>query len=315
MLVTGATGYLGRRVVKALRSHDHQVRCLVHIPGREAVFNDPDLDIHYGNVTDPLALRAAIYDVDALIHMVAIIREGKGATFESINHQGTKNVAAAAVQAGTKHYVQVSAIGAQDNPSFPYLRSKWMGEQAVQACGIPYTLLRPSIIFGEGDEFTNALAGLVRAFPIVPIAGTGTNLLQPIAVDDVVECILATVGNEAYMGRTVEIGGPDHLSYSDIVQTVARTMGRKRALMPVPLPVMLGLMRVMEAILPSPPVTTEELRMVVLPNTTDLDSVSHHFGFEPRHFEGNIEFINSITLWEGLRMTAGFMPTRIRGRY
>ena len=312
IMVTGSTGFLGRRVVKTLSAQGHQVRCLVHIPGREAIFHDEELDIHYGNVTDPPALRAAIYDLDAIVHLVAIIKERGASTFNAFNHLGTKTVATAAAQAGVRHFVHVSAIGAQDTPSYPYLYSKWQAEREVMACGIPYTVIRPSILFGEGDEFTNTLAGVVRAFPIVPIADVGANLFQPIAVEDAARCITAVVGNEGFMGKTVEIGGPEHLSYSDIVQIIARTLELRRALLPIPVSVMQTLVRVMEMVLPHPPATTEQFRMVVLPNITELDSVYSHFGFQPISFEGNIQFIKNITRWDGVRIAAGFMPAHIR---
>ena len=313
VLVTGATGFLGRHVVAALRSQGHQVRCLVHTPGREALLQNSELDVHYGSVGDLDALRAAIYELDAVVHLVAVIREKGLATFDAINHQGTKNVASVAAEAGVRHFIHVSALGAQDNPLYPYLYSKWLGEQGVRSCGIPYTIVRPSILFGEADQFINTLAGLVRAFPAVPVAGSGANPFQPIAVEDAARCIAATIGNEDFMGRTAEIGGPQQLSYEEIIQVIARTLGLKRAVVPVPLPLMRGLARVMEAVVPSPPVTAEQLRMVTLPNVTETDSVSGDFGFQPRSLEGNIDFVKNITLWDGLRIATGFMPARAGG--
>ena len=312
VLVTGATGFVGKAVVRALRAESHEVRCLVRTPGREVVLQDRELDIHYGRVTDPSALRAAIYDLDAVVHLVAVIREKGSSTFDAINHLGTKNVAAAAAQAGVSHFIHVSAIGPQDSTIYPYLYSKWQGEQEVIASGMPYTILRPSILFGEGDEFTNTLAGMVRAFPIVPLAGTGATQFQPIAVEDMAQCVMATIGNEELMGKTVEIGGPQHLTYTEILQLIARTIRVKRAFLPLPLPIVQGLVRAVEKVLPNPPATTEQLRMVSLPNITELDSVPRHFGFQPRPMEGNIDFIKKISRWDGLRIAAGYMPNRIR---
>ena len=125
-----------------------------------------------------------------MIHLVAIIQQRKGATFDSVNRQGAANVVAAAKEAGSvKELVQVSAIGASSNRGYPYLHSKWEGEQEVIKGGLPYTIIRSSLMFGEGDEFTNSLAALVRVFPLVPVIGTGRNRLQPIDVNDVARWI------------------------------------------------------------------------------------------------------------------------------
>lgn len=312
VLVTGATGFLGRRVVQALCDQGHQVRCLVHTPGEEERLPGRDLDIHYGGVSDITALRAATYSLDAVVHLVAVIRERGAATFDAVNRQGTRNVATVAAEAGVGHFIHVSAIGAQDQPLYPYLHSKWRGEQEVVQCGIPFSILRPSILFGPGDEFITTLAALARALPVMPIAGSGANLLHPIAVEDAAQCIAATVSGEPTMGP-IELGGPEHLTYVEVVQTVCRNLSVRRALLPVPLSVMQGLARVMEAILPSPPATREQLRMAVLPNIAELDSVYRLFDFHPKPLEGNIEFIKNITMRDGLRIAVGLRPARVRG--
>ena len=178
-LVTGATGFVGREVVKALFERGVEVRCLIHTPGRERVLSGSAVDIHYGSVQDPVALQAAFYNVDAVVHLVALIRESGSATFETVNHRGTQNVVAAARDAGAGHFLQMSAIGATASLQYPYLHSKWLGEQAVVDSGLPYTILRPSILFGGGDEFVNALAGLVRAFPWCPLPGLAETASNP----------------------------------------------------------------------------------------------------------------------------------------
>jgi uncharacterized protein YbjT (DUF2867 family) len=312
VMVTGSTGFLGRRVVEALHADGHEVRCLVRTPGYEDRFQQRDLDIHYGSVSDMAALRAAIYDLDAVVHLVAIIRERGSATFDAVNRQGTQNVATVSAEAGVGHFVQVSAIGADDQSQYPYLRSKGQGEAEVVASGIPYSIIRPSILFGPGDEFVSTLGAIVKAFPMVPIIGTGSNMLQPIAVEDVARCIAIAVRDEPTMAP-VEVGGPEHLSYLDIVRILCRTLNVTRGYMPVPLTFLQNSARIMEAILPSPPATREQLRMSVLPNVTEQDSVHQNFHFHPRPLEGNIDFIKTITRWDGLKVAVGIRPARLRG--
>ena len=312
VLVTGSTGFLGRHVVEALHADDHEVRCLVRTPGHEDRFRSRDLDVHYGSVSDMSALRAATYDLDAVVHLVAIIRERGNATFDAVNRQGTQNVATVAAEARVDHFVQVSAIGADDMSAYPYLRSKGQGESEVVASGIPYSIIRPSILFGLGDEFISTLGAIVKAFPVVPIIGTGSNMLQPISVEDVARCISIILRDEPTVAP-VEVGGPRHLSYLDIVRILVRTLNVTRAYLPVPLTFLQNSARIMEAILPSPPATREQLRMAVLPNITDEDSVHQNFHFHPRPLEGNIDFIKTITRWEGLKVAAGIRPARLRG--
>ena len=158
-LVTGGTGFRGRRVVKVLLVRGNSVRCLVHSPGSERIFSHREVEVQYGNIQDPASLSAAFYDVEAVVHLVGVIRPGRGASFEDVHKQGTANVLAAAKQAGARHFLHVSAIGAANDSSYPYLYTKWQGEQEVIDSGIPYTIYRPSVLFGEGDEFINDLAG------------------------------------------------------------------------------------------------------------------------------------------------------------
>ena len=309
--VTGATGFVGRNVVEALRSRDVEVRCLVRTPGKERLLGQ-GVDVHYGSVQDPVALRAAIYGVDAVVHLVAVIKESGKATFQSVNVDGTRNVMVAAKAAGAAHFVQMSAIGATDDPRFAYLYSKWQGEQAVIDSGLPHTILRPSILFGAGDEFINSLAGLVKAFPVAPVIGSGKNVMQPIAVEDVARCVAETVTCEKPRDGVVEIGGPDHLSYNEIVDIVAETFGVRRLKVHVPVPVVRRIVELMETLLPRPPATTEQLRMIYLDNATEPNAVEEAFGFVPKPLRGNIDYVRSMGLMDGLRILMGSMPRHIR---
>ena len=144
ILVTGATGFVGRNVVRALRTRGKEVRCLVRTPARARAVADYHVEIAYGDILNPSALKEAIGGVDTVVHLVAIIREKGKQSFDLINRQGTEMVAQAAREAGIKRLVHMSAIGAQDNPDYPYLYSKWQGEQAVINSGLTYTIFRRS---------------------------------------------------------------------------------------------------------------------------------------------------------------------------
>ena len=311
-LVTGAAGFVGREVVRVLCSRGIEVRCLVHSPARARVLLGHEVDLHYGNVEDPTPLKEAIHDVDVVVHLVAVIRESKSITFQGVNRKGTENVVEAARERKVKHFIHMSAIGAADDLTYPYLYSKWQGEQAVIKSGIPYTVLRPSLLFGEGDESFNTLAGLVRAFPLVPIAGSGENRFQPIAVDDLAQCVAAVVGRDDLMGKIIEIGGPEYLAYNDIIDIICGTFGVKRLKLHIPVLIMGVLVKLMEAVMSKPPVTTQQLRMIGIPNVGRLNTVEEIFGFKPRPLEGNLNYIKNISFSDGLKISLGAMPHRIR---
>ena len=312
VLVTGATGFLGRRVVPELQEHRHQVRCLVHTPGRERIFPPRSVDIHYGSVLDPEVLSGALYDVEAVVHLVGIIRRRKGLTYDQVNRQGVANVVAAAKENRVKHFIYVSAIGASSDGSYPYLYSKWQGEQAVEKSGLPYTILQSSIVFGPGDEFLNPITSLVRVLPIVPVVGSGKNRLQPIAVEDLARCIAQAVDREDLKGKTLELGGPQQLSYNEIVSIVARTLGKRRLRFHLPVWLAYILTAGMQAILPRPPATTDQLRLLPIRNVAEAGVVDDVFGFTPRSVEGNIEYVKSVSVRDGLNILSGYMPSHIR---
>ena len=312
ILVTGATGFVGRHIVRALVEKGMRVRALAHTPGREHVVVGQDVEVVHASVSDAAGLKSAMDGVDGVVHLVAIIREKGEQTFDSVNHLGTASVVEAAREASVRRYVQMSAIGAIDDPGLAYLQSKWRGEQAVVQSGIPYTILRGSILFGEGDEFVNMLAGLVKALPLVPIAGSGGSMFQPLHVQDVARCLAEALALDELASQTVEIGGPDHLTYDQIIDTIIATFGRKRWKAHLPLRLMRIVVGLMEKTLTRPPATLHQLDMLAIDNVAELGVVERAFGFTPRPLEGNIDYIRQISLADGLKMLLGFMPRRIR---
>ena len=312
ILVTGATGFVGRNVVKALRTRGKGVRCLVHTHSRENVVTDYRVEVAHGDILDPTSLREAMKGVDAVVHLVAIIREKGRQTFDLINRGGTESVVQAAREAGVRHFVHMSAIGVREDPGYPYLFSKWQGEQAVINSGLTYTILRPSIQFGDGDEFINTLAGVVKAFPVIPVVGSGKTRLQPVSVEEVGALVSLVVDNPRFNGRIIEIGGPDHLTYDEIVDIIVKTLGVRRLKAHLPLAQVRSIIRVMEALIPNPPATTSQLDMLAVDNVTTTDSMEKTFRMKARSLEGNIGYIRGMSIWDAWRVALGFMPRRVR---
>ncbi len=289
ILVTGGSGFIGRRVVSRLGEAGHRVRVLAR-GQRQADLPDGVESVQV-NVVSGQGLSQAMDGVQKVVHLVAIIRESRDQTFRGVIRRGTERTVEAAKVAGVKKFVYVSAIGAQDNPTYPYLHAKWQAERAVTLSGLKHTILRPSIVFGAGDEFINALAGLVRYNPVVPVAGDGKARFQPIWVEDLVTCIVACLDEGAHDGETLEVGGPEHLTYDEMLDTVKDALGRSRLKAHVPLAVMRPLAQAMEWLLAKPPVTREQLKMLALDNTTETDSVMRSFGVQPRRLADSLDYI------------------------
>jgi NADH dehydrogenase len=286
--VTGGTGFVGIHTVRALKDAGHEVvivaRGTTRRPkGERVTFVQADL-------TNTSTLADTFAGCDAVVHLVAIIQERGRQTFDRVNREGTERVVAAAKQANVGHLVHQGALGADPDPRYPYLLSKWAAEQAVRASGVPYTALRPGLIFGPGDGFFTLLARMMRINPVIPIAGNGRTLFQPISVGDVTRCIVLAL-ERGPATRVYEIGGPDQLSYEDIVRTIKAALGLHRKIVHVPVPMMMPLAFIMEKLLRHPPVTRDQLKMLGRNNITRVDSVRVGFGFDAERFADNCDYL------------------------
>lgn len=291
ILITGATGYVGRHLVRRLRERDEPLRGLARDNRAVQRLEALGLEAARGDVTAPEALRRAMEGVDTVIHLVAIITEKQDA-FERTIAQGTRNVVAAAQAAGVTRFLHMSANGAQDNPRYPYLQAKWQAEQAVIGSGLRYSILRPSVIFGEGDQFFNTLATVVRLNPIVPVVGNGKSLFQPIWVEDVCTCFLTMLDDDTYLGKAFDVGGPEQLSYENLLDIIMRVLGKRKPKLHVPVALMKPLAAVMERVLPNPPVTPAQLDLLELDNITAPNPLPEMFGIEqPAYLQAKLGYI------------------------
>ena len=235
--VFGGSGFLGRSVVRALAKRDYRIRVAVRRP--ELAFHLQPLgrvgQIHavQANVRYPASVEAAMRDSHAAINLVGILTEGGAQTFEAVQAKGAGTVAAAAAAAGAA-MVHVSAIGADENSTSRYARAKAAGEKAVLSAVPTATILRPSVVFGPEDQFTNRFAGLAQISPMLPLIGGGLTKLQPVYVGDVAAAVADAVDGKTKSGAAYELGGPEVLTLREIMEIVLATIERKRTLVPVP---------------------------------------------------------------------------------
>src|ERR1700675_4226589 len=235
--VFGGSGFLGRSVVRALAKRDYRIRVAVRRPelaghlqplGRVGQIHAVQANLRY-----PASVEAAMRDSRAAINLVGILAEGGAQTFDAVQGAGAGAVAKAAAAAGAD-MVHVSAIGADENSASRYARAKAAGEKAVLSAVPSVTILRPSVVFGPEDQFTNRFAALARMSPALPLIGGGVNKMQPVYVGDVASAVADAVDGKAKAGATYELGGPEVLTMREIMEIILEITERKRMLMPLP---------------------------------------------------------------------------------
>jgi NADH dehydrogenase len=235
--VFGGSGFLGRNVVRALCKRDYRIRVAVRRPELaghlQPVGKVGQIHAVQANVRYPASVEAAMRDSDVAINLVGILGEGGAQSFDAVQGAGAGTIAKAAHAAGAR-MVHVSAIGADENSLSRYGRSKAAGEKAVLALVPSATILRPSVVFGPEDQFTNRFAALARMSPVLPLIGGGLTRLQPVYVGDVATAVADAVDGKAKAGATYELGGPEVLTMREIMETILEITERHRMLVSLP---------------------------------------------------------------------------------
>jgi len=292
ILVTGGTGFVGSNLVRRLRNDDIAVRALVRDPGRGQALKDIAADIVEGDVSNRESLEKAAHGCDRVVHLVGIIQETQNAKFQTVHVDGTRNVLEAAKNAGVRHILYQSALGTRPGAVSAYHKTKWQAEELVRASNVPYTILRPSLIYGPGDQFTMRLVEMIKHLPVLPVIGSGQSRIQPLYIDDAVSCIVKAITGDSFFNEMLEIGGPDQLTYEELVGAVADALGVYRPTMHMPVFLAKGAARFLETMLTAPPVTSDQLIMLQEDNVCSMRDIRDAFSIEPIKFrEGLKKFI------------------------
>jgi len=235
--VFGGSGFLGRNVVRALAKRDYRIRVAVRRPelaghlqplGKVGQIHAVQANLRY-----PASVEAAMRDSHVAINLVGILTEGGGQTFDAVQGKGAGTVAQAASRVGAR-MVHVSALGADENSPSRYARAKAAGEKAVQAAIPSAVIMRPSVLFGPEDQFSNRFAALARMSPALPLIGGGATRMQPAYVSDVATAVADAVDGNAKPGATYELGGPEVLTMREIMEFILAVTGRDRVLVSLP---------------------------------------------------------------------------------
>jgi uncharacterized protein YbjT (DUF2867 family) len=226
ILVTGGTGFVGTKVVHALRAQDRPVRVLARRPEKQEQLRAWGCEVVAGDSTDAESLRRAVEGCDTVVHLVAILL-GSPETFERVMEQGTRDLVAAAQEAGVERFVLMSALGVEEAHDLtPYFRAKWAQEQTVKESGIEHVIFRPSFVFGRDGGILPQQIRIVRFSPVTPILGR--HRLQPIWVDDVAAFFAASLSTPAAANRTFDLAGPDTPTWAELHAEIRRQLGKRR---------------------------------------------------------------------------------------
>jgi uncharacterized protein YbjT (DUF2867 family) len=263
IFVTGGSGFVGGHVVHELRGRDLAVRCLVRDPNKADRLAAWGCELSEGDMTDPASLRRGMDGADTVIHLVAI-RQGREEQFRRIMVDGTRDLLAAAKDAGVRRFLHMSALGTSEATKelVPYYRAKWRMEELVRASGIPHVIFRPSFVFGPDGGILPTFAKLARLAPVTPIIGSGRQRIQPIWADDVATYFGDGVARDDVTGRTFELGGPDVVSWNEFWSRLKAVRGLRRPSIHVPVTLMRLNALVTERLPGNIPLTRDLLKML-----------------------------------------------------
>lgn len=289
ILVTGASGFVGRHLITGLRSLDRPTRCLVRSKAGGRKLEAQGCALARGDMTDPASLRAACEGVDTVIHLVAIIR-GKPGDYQRVMGAGTRALVKAASAARVRRFILVSALGASEETAelTPYFRAKWDEERALEAADLEHVIFRPSFVFGRCGGALPTFIRLVRRSPLTPVLGPGTQLIQPIAVQDVASHLIKAIELEQARDRTFDLAGPDRVNWDQLYSLIASVIGKRRRFVHVPFALARPAAALFER-LPGFPFTRDQLKMLAVgDNVGDIATTQQVFGLSLQPLEEQI---------------------------
>jgi NADH dehydrogenase len=293
ILVTGATGCVGRAVVERLVSSGHGVKCLWHWYREHGAFRK--VVITGGDTRNTASLVEAMTEggtCDTVIHLASIRRESSTESYEDVNVAGTRNVVEACKTAKIPRLIHVNCLGGETRSPFPFLRSMGKAEESIKASGLNFTVLKSAVVYGDGDWLTSWLSGIAHSMPFVmPLPHEGRTKLQPIWVGDLASCVVRCLNTRSTFRQVVPVGGPQSLTVAEIAQTTLRATRKDRRLMRVPSRFTSALNTVVQRCRGA--LTEAELNSLIYNRTTEIGGVHRVFGFVPAKMSSKLSHLGA----------------------
>lgn len=291
VFVTGGTGFVGNHLVNALLDDGYQVRCLVRPGAEKKLIRREAVELWPGGIFDGQGrLADGLEDCQAVIHLIGIIREfpRKDITFERLHYQATVQIVNAAQDAGIRRYIHMSSLGTRPNASSRYHQTKYKAEKYVRQSNLSYTIFQPSVIFGPGDNFVNLFKQMMIKMPLVPVVGDGSYQIQPVDVRTVAQSFTLSLKEKKTIGRVFQLPGRDRFTFNDVLDIIARALGKKIIKVHIPA----GLIKFMAYFLeglPGFPLTRDQIVMLLEGNVGSETSFYEDYGIAPTPFEAGIK--------------------------
>lgn len=318
ILITGGTGFVGRALVRQLFDSGYPVRTLLRpSPHTPRLPKGVPVEVAVVGLGDVRGLRAALRDVDTVIHLAGTEHQGRNANLLLTDIQGTRNLAQAAKSAGVKRFIYLSHIGADRASAYPVHKAKGIAEEHIRKAGVPHTIIRSSIIYGPEDHFTTNLAGLLRRAPIFfPMPGDGQTRIQPLWVEDLVTCLLWAMENPETIDKTYEVGGSEYFTLRQTLEHIMNVIGKRRVLVALPPPLLRALVVTLETFLPSFRASSFWIDYYAVHRTCPVDNLPRTFGLMPARFTYRLDYLTHtpwyILWWQNLRDAASRLSSRIQ---
>jgi uncharacterized protein YbjT (DUF2867 family) len=293
ILVTGATGFIGRALLRHLFEAGRDVRVLIR-PSRRTPRLPKSLPVEAAvvSLSDERAIGAALKGVDQIIHLAGAESQGRNASLLTVDMQGTENLARVAAEAGIKRFVYVSHIGASRSSGFPVFKAKGIAEEHIKRAGVPYTIFRTSVIFGPEDHFTTNMARLLQTAPgVFPLPASTRAVIQPLWVEDLVTVLLWSLDNEATVNHTYEIGGSEYFTVRRIVEILMQVTHRPRLLFELHPVFLRALIVTLESFVPNYPASSFWLDYISINRTCPVDNLPRIFGLMPARFTYRLDYL------------------------